>query len=104
MKRGSTKELVLAENHGCRERKPFEYLSNKDNIKRAILECLSENDFLGALEMIKIHIKAIKRSEQLEKSTKKLQSECEYERPSFSAHKPAVCIAPAGRSSVKKKA
>jgi DNA-binding phage protein len=45
-----------------KEHNPSEYLSNPDNIGRAILECLENNDPQGVMEVIAIYLEKVNKS------------------------------------------
>ncbi|NGX60010.1 MAG: hypothetical protein KR126chlam3_01172 [Chlamydiae bacterium] len=41
--------------------RPINYLTNEENVGRAILECLQNNDPEGVMEIVGIYLEAIKR-------------------------------------------
>lgn len=67
-------ELKLEDFEGLvKESKPLEYLSNPENISKAFLECLLNNDPDGAMEMIEIHLEALNKA-KLSRKTKLAKS------------------------------
>ncbi len=46
------------------EYRPLEFILNKENILRAIAECLQKGDFEGILEVIQIYKRALKRAKK----------------------------------------
>ena len=49
-------------NH-LKEHDPLEYLLDEDNIARGILECLKNNDPEGVIEIFKIYLDALNKSD-----------------------------------------
>ncbi len=45
-----------------KEHNPSEYLTNTDNIGKAIVECLENNDPEGVMEIISIYLEALNKS------------------------------------------
>jgi DNA-binding phage protein len=45
-----------------KEHNPTEYLTNTDNIGKAILECLENNDPEGVMEVIAIYLEAVNKT------------------------------------------
>jgi DNA-binding phage protein len=52
-----------------KEHNPSDYLTNPENLGRAIVECLENNDPEGVMEVIAIHLEAVNKS-KLSKSNK----------------------------------
>lgn len=52
---------------GIKREHPVRYLMDEDKIGKAILECLKNNDPVGVIEMIIIHLKAINKTDMLHK-------------------------------------
>ncbi len=45
-----------------KEHTPSEYLTNRDNIGKAIVECLENNDPKGVMEVISIYLESVNKS------------------------------------------
>lgn len=45
-----------------KEHHPSEYLTNTDNIGKAIIECLENNDPEGVMEVISIYLEAVNKT------------------------------------------
>ena len=45
-----------------KEHNPSEYLTNTDNIGKAIVECLENNDPEGVMEVISIYLEAVNKT------------------------------------------
>lgn len=56
-----TKHVNLDESEFT-EHDPFEFLLNRDNIIKAIKECVKENDLDGVMEMVRIYRQAVRCS------------------------------------------
>ena len=62
-KKMQKKELTLEDFEGIgKEHNPSDYLTNPENIGRAILECLENNDPEGVMEVIKIYLETVNKS------------------------------------------
>lgn len=56
-------DLSLEDFEGAsKEHDPSEYLTNPDNLGRAIVECLENNDPEAVMEVIAIHLEAVNKS------------------------------------------
>lgn len=61
--------LVLEDFEGIEEEyNPSEYITNTDNIGRAIVECLENNDPEGVMEVIAIYLETINKTKLSETS------------------------------------
>jgi len=49
--------------------KPDEFLTNPENIALAVFECLTNNDSVGAMEMIETYLEAVNKSKLRKKSS-----------------------------------
>lgn len=57
------KELTLEDFEGIgKEHNPSKYLTNPENIGRAIVECLENNDPEGVMEVIAIYLEAVNKT------------------------------------------
>ena len=64
-----TEELTLEDFEGIgKEHNPSDFLTNPENIGRAIVECLENNDPEGVMEVISIYLEATNKTKLL-KST-----------------------------------
>lgn len=77
-------ELELKDFKGLKEFNPTEDLLNEELIEKAILECLGKKDYAGIIEMILIHIEAVRKygndksiNKKFDKSMKEVMKERE---------------------------
>jgi DNA-binding phage protein len=54
--------LCLEDFEGIKEHNPSDYLTNPENLGKAIVECLENNDPEGVMEVIAIHLEAINKT------------------------------------------
>lgn len=63
-KTSSKKQSTKIDTSKFKRRVPFEYTTNKDNILRAIEECVQEKDLPGILEVIIIYFEALQMKQE----------------------------------------
>lgn len=59
MKKHSELTIEDFNDPGMKEHDPTEYLTNPDNIGRGIMECLSNNDPEGVMEIIEMYLDSL---------------------------------------------
>lgn len=58
--------MTLEDFEGVKEHNPLDYLTNPENIGKAILECLQNNDPEGVMEVIAIYLEAVNKTKLAE--------------------------------------
>jgi len=60
------KKMKIDDLKGLSKADPLKYLTNEENVGRAILECLQNNDPEGVMEVVEIYLSALNKAKLLE--------------------------------------